>query len=255
MKMYQKVLVLMLIAALILVGATACGKSLDSQGNSAEAIGNVDNTAANDEGSSKNDGSPKGAGNEKSKYLNLLNKSANFDNYYTQFTQYGNMAKDEVELWRKGDKLKIRMVNEKGQTYERYVDLGTSEVNTVYYISENEKTGMKSELMDGEAERLGTILWFGLDLYLNRPDEHTQIVTTKEEDFNGVPCIYIEMKTFENEVIKWHVNKENGVVMNYELIPKSMDEATFYSKRHAVELGTVSDEEFEIPAGVEMQDY
>jgi hypothetical protein len=94
MKFYQKGLALMLTTALVLVGAVACQKGPDAEGESADVTGSegaiVEETGSNQK-----------AGNESSNYLDLLNKATTIDNYYTKYTLYQNMGTNEIEVWRK----------------------------------------------------------------------------------------------------------------------------------------------------------
>lgn len=243
MKFYQKGLALMLTTALVLVGAVACQKGSDAEGESADVTGSegaiVEETGSNQK-----------AGNESSNYLDLLNKATTIDNYYTKYTLYQNMGTNEIEVWRKGNKIKFRRVAEK-TTSEEYVDLDTAER---YLFNLTDKTGMKTELMGVEKQLIDRVLWlFDMETLFNNP-ESIRLVASKKEKFNGVPCVYLEFKTFEDEVLKFHINKENGVVMNFEHFYKGKEKVA-YSTRHVFETGAVSDEVFTLPAGIEIKEY
>jgi hypothetical protein len=95
--------------------------------------------------------------------------------------------------------------------------------------------------------------WNGLYIeYFSEPG-YVEILTEREEDYNGFPCVYLEMKNYEDDTLKVHISKEYGVVMSYEHYNKDTDLKLLECKRNHFEVGTVADDEFELPSDINFQ--
>lgn len=115
--------------------------------------------------------------------------------------------------------------------------------------------GSKYEISEEEAESAKqSVRWF-----INLPEYFTKLgvlqeKTSREEDFNGIPCVYVEMRKYDDEVLKIHISKEYGIVMNFELHTDTGEKVTYFT-RTLFETGTVSDKDIELPSDVNFMEY
>lgn len=243
MKLYQKLLILMITIALILAGATACGRGQTSQEKDSETSGKVNKTIKNEEESPPAEKNKKDD-REDSSYTGLLNKAMNIDNFYSEFTEWMIMGTVEKKVWMQEDKVKICEIYPEG-SLEVYYDLAKGEAIN--------NSGFKVELSDTEIEHLRImIFWFGPFIELFSQPGLVNIEASEEKDLHGIPCVYLELKTFENELIKLFISKEYGITMKYEHYSKSGEKVSEYA-RQLFETGTVTDKEVEIPEVVNIE--
>jgi len=250
MKFYQKLLVLMLTITLTLAFTTACKKKQASNEKGSDTYENVNNTNTSSSSTSpvsSAEGKKKGD-NKISKYYDLLNKALELDSFYSENTLYINMTTKEDMYWVKGNKIKA------GQTGRQ---------STIYYIfdlDKKEKYGWRDDkgaIMKMSEEEITAVkrsaYWNGLYIeYFSQPG-YVEILTEREEDYNGFPCIYLEMKNHEKDTLKVYISKEYGVVMSYEHYYKDTDSKSLECKRNHFEVGTVTDDEFELPSDINFQ--
>jgi len=252
MKSFKKVIVIMLTIFLMMGALTACKKKPASLEEDSGTIGNVNNPVS--EGALKNDENSSSSvtnnknGDKGGKYLNLLNKAKNLDNFYSQVTLFMNQQTQEREFWVKGNRIKTGDKGDSDQQRVQYYDSDKKEV-----VACNGNNGYKMELGEEEIERLKmSVIWGGLQYEYFSEEGFAQIISEKEEDFNGVQCAYIELKTFEGDVLKTYISKEYGVVMKYEHYSRGGEKVGDFT-RQLFEMGKVTDGEVEIPEGISIE--
>lgn len=183
-----------------------------------------------------------------------MNKAFELDNYYTEYSTFISEAPVENKIWVLGGKIKSRYTNPLG-TSEHYIDFNKAEFIHISYrgdprgkrvVEEIDLVKMNIDLIKKES------LW---GVY-NLPDvlEYMIIKTSGEEDFNGTRCVYLEMEDdFDIETWEIYIHKEYGVVMKLERYSESGELLESFT-RTLFETGIVTDKEFEIPAGIEIEE-
>ncbi len=250
MKFYQKLLVLMLTITLTLAFTTACKKKQASKEKGSDTYENVNNTNTSSSSTSpvsSAEGKKKGD-NKISKYYDLLNKALELDSFYSENTLYINMTTMEDIYWVKGNKIKV------GQTGSQSTDYNIFDLDKKEKYEWREDKGVIMKMSEEEITAAkSSAYWNGLYIeYFSEPG-YVEILTEREEYYNGFPCVYLEMKNYEDDTLKVHISKEYGVVMSYEHYNKDTDLKLLECKRNHFEVGTVADDEFELPSDINFQ--
>jgi hypothetical protein len=150
---------------------------------------------------------------EHKEYVDLLNKALKLENFYSEYTEYINMTTTEKKVWVKGNKYKMSVAHPNGGYINGYFYIDDGMQYSVYG-----NKGSKHEIGEEEAESARqSVRWF-----INLPEYFTHLgvlkgKTSREEDFNGIPCVYLEMEKYDGSIFKVHISKEYGIVMNFEL--------------------------------------
>ena len=251
MKFYQKLLVLMLTITLTLAFTTACKKKQASKEKGSDTYENVNNTNTSSSSTSPvSSAEGKKKGDKKiSKYYDLLNKALELDSFYSENTLYVNTITTEDIYWVKGNKIKVGQTISQSAAYCIF-DLDKKEE---YVWKEDE--GRIREMSEEEiATAKRSAYWNEMHIEYFSVPGCMEILTEREEDYNGFPCVYLEIKEIEGDTMKLHISKEYGVVMSYERYYIDTDTKLLECKRNHFEVGTVTDDEFELPSDINFQE-
>lgn len=182
----------------------------------------------------------------------LLASTEEPDSYYYEQTitneSYGTTVQ---KYWFKGDNMKIEGEQE-GQSYiviwtEDFMANLDPETMTAFKTNFGEDT----EDMEG-MEGFGDNFDFDDD-FGDEVEEDESITYIGEDTINGEPCYVFESVFQENKNKVW-VHKDYGITMKAEVTGETADMNAVMEIKN-LEIGGVSDSEFEIPEDYEVMEY